>query len=259
MTEGEWVACTRPEPMLRFLLGTDEPRVADIKAFPGCRASGRKLRLFACACYGRVRHLLPGPLAQAAVEVAERFADGVGTAEELEGADARLWEALEVLEARWRASRGDERTALQPTHEALALALQVTRPEAAKAAYYACSNAHLAAAAIANPDALPGDRAFYASQLAEERGQADLLRDVLGPLPFRPVAIDPAALCWYGGSVVRLARRVYEERKFEWLPVLADALEEAGCQDKDILRHCREQGGIHVRGCWCVDLVLGKQ
>jgi hypothetical protein len=88
--------------------------------------------------------------------------------------------------------------------------------------------------------------------------QASLLRDILGPLPFRPVAIDPKWLTWNYGTVPPIARRIYEERTFHDLPILADALEDAGCTDLDILSHCRGVGP-HVRGCWVVDLVLGKE
>src|SRR4029077_20322294 len=117
MTELEWLNSTRTGPMLRFLIGTDPPRVQDIEAFPDCKTSDRKLRLFACACYHRIRHLLPHPLAQVAVEVAEQVADGMLPAEELQDAEAPLREPLDALEERWRASRGAERIALTPTHE----------------------------------------------------------------------------------------------------------------------------------------------
>jgi hypothetical protein len=88
--------------------------------------------------------------------------------------------------------------------------------------------------------------------------QAGLLRDLFGPLPFRPVTVDAPVLAWYGGSVVRLARLIYDERKFECMPELGDALEAAGCRDDDILGHCRGPGP-HARGCWLVDLLLKKQ
>jgi hypothetical protein len=84
--------------------------------------------------------------------------------------------------------------------------------------------------------------------------QAALLRCIFGPLPFRPVALDPA---WLTPTVANLAHAIYHDRAFHNLPVLADALEEAGCHDAHILTHCR-QPGEHVRGCWVVDLVLGK-
>ena len=82
---------------------------------------------------------------------------------------------------------------------------------------------------------------------------ADLLRDVIGN-SFRPVTFDPG---WRTDTVVALARQMYESREFEAMPILADALQDAGCDSDDILNHCRGPGP-HVRGCWVVDLVLGK-
>jgi hypothetical protein len=84
-----------------------------------------------------------------------------------------------------------------------------------------------------------------------------LVREVVGN-PFRAVQVDPAWLTWGGGLVRRLAQSIYEERRFGGLPVLADALEEAGCDDADLLGHLRGPGP-HVRGCWAVDLLLGKE
>jgi hypothetical protein len=84
-----------------------------------------------------------------------------------------------------------------------------------------------------------------------------LLRCVAGN-PFRPVALDSAWLHWDGGTVRKIAQGIYDDRAFDRLPVLADALEETGCADRDLLDHCRS-GGEHVRGCWAVDLLLGKE
>jgi hypothetical protein len=94
---------------------------------------------------------------------------------------------------------------------------------------------------------------------ARRGGQAPaaLLRDVFGN-PFRPLPqVNPAWLAWEGGTVPKVAQATYDERAFDRLPVLADALEDAGCTDADILGHCRISGD-HVRGCWVVDLVLEK-
>jgi hypothetical protein len=84
---------------------------------------------------------------------------------------------------------------------------------------------------------------------------AVILRDILNN-PFRPVKIDKAWLKWNKAAVVSLARAVYEDRAFDQLPILADALEDAGCSDDNILSHCREPGW-HARGCWLLDAVLG--
>jgi len=73
--------------------------------------------------------------------------------------------------------------------------------------------------------------------------------------PFRPVTLNPA---WRTATVIALAEAIYADRAFDRLPILADALEEAGCTSAEVLNHCR-QPGEHVRGCWAVDLVLGKQ
>src|SRR5262249_13726632 len=87
----------------------------------------------------------------------------------------------------------------------------------------------------------------------EESAQSDLVRCVFGN-PFRPVAVDAA---WLTSTVVALAKQMYESRDFSPMPILADALQDAGCDGEDILSHCRVPGP-HVRGCWVVDLVLGK-
>lgn len=88
----------------------------------------------------------------------------------------------------------------------------------------------------------------------ERLALTSLLRDVIGPLPFRAVAIEKSCLTPY---VLAIAKGVYEDRAYYRLPSLADALEEAGCTDADILGHLRGVGP-HVRGCWVVDLCLGK-
>ncbi len=92
---------------------------------------------------------------------------------------------------------------------------------------------------------------------AERTAQAILLRDIFGN-PFRPMPeVDPAWLAWDGGVVPAMALGIYDELAFDHMPVLGDALEEAGCTDAEILGHCRGQGP-HARGCWLIDLLLGK-
>ena len=88
----------------------------------------------------------------------------------------------------------------------------------------------------------------------EGKAQASLLRCIFGPLLFRPIALDPL---WLASPVPELAESIYVDRAFDRLPLLADALEDAGCTNADILNHCR-QPGVHTRGCWVVDLLLGK-
>jgi hypothetical protein len=101
-----------------------------------------------------------------------------------------------------------------------------------------------------NPDQYAWDAAFADNR----RQQCHLLRDILGN-PFRAVTFDPA---WRTETAVALARQMYESRDFGAMPILADALQDAGCTSDDILAHCRGPGP-HARGCWVVDLVLGKE
>src|SRR5262249_3489199 len=120
---------------------------------------------------------------------------------------------------------------------------------------YLPGRAENAAAAIAQYKIVSADQAKVIEQ-AECAAQTTLLRDIIGN-PFRPVAINPAWLTWNGGTVPKVAQAIYDERAFDRMPVLADALEDAGCSDAAVLNHCR-QPGVHVRGCWVVDLLLGK-
>jgi hypothetical protein len=121
---------------------------------------------------------------------------------------------------------------------------------AAETAAYAARHA-----AIAN-QTTPRTRllTFNSTKIGEQEIQAALLRDLYGPLLFHPVTIDPQ---WLTPNVVALAQAIYDERTFDRMPILADALEETGCKNGDILCHCRNEGP-HVRGCWVVDLLLGK-
>ena len=84
-----------------------------------------------------------------------------------------------------------------------------------------------------------------------------MLRDIFRN-PFRPISLDAAWLWWNDGTVRKIAQVIYDDRTFTHMPILADALEEAGCTEQSILNHCRS-GGEHVRGCWVVDLLLGKE
>jgi len=92
-------------------------------------------------------------------------------------------------------------------------------------------------------------------ELASARAaNISILRDIFGN-PFRPVAFDPE---WRTSTAVALAKQMYDARDFGAMPILADALQDAGCENEDVLNHCRDANGVHVRGCCIVDLVLGK-
>jgi hypothetical protein len=185
--------------------------------------SERKLRLFACACVREVWHQLNCRVSRQAVEVAERFVDGLATAEEMSAARA----AAERVVA---ATSGTAREAAWAATDAAAppVGVRATRKTARNAAAAAMNAAH-----------------FLAYQAARKH-QALLLDDIAGPDPLPELPRSPTA--------VALAEAVYQERQWQDLPVLADALEEAGCTDAGILSHLRGPGP-HARGCWAVDLV----
>jgi hypothetical protein len=224
MTEAEWLTCAWPVEMLEHL---------------GRRASERKKSLLAAACFRRIWRLLPTQESREAVEVLERFAEGEATADEWAAARGRAWQAFLA----WGrvTDRGGNITG-------------ETRAGAAVTKGHVHDMVIEAADATALAKVGTSERA---SSEPEERAQCDLVRDIFGN-PFRRVAVDPSWLAWNDGTVVKLAQGIYEQRAFDRLPVLADALEEAGCTNTDILGHCRGRGE-HVRGCWVVGLILGKE
>ncbi|MCE9568115.1 MAG: hypothetical protein K8U57_39435 [Planctomycetes bacterium] len=81
------------------------------------------------------------------------------------------------------------------------------------------------------------------------------MRDIFGNPFHKSLKIDKR---WASDTVLSLAKHIYESRDFSAMPILADALQDAGCDNEDILNHCRDEKQIHVRGCWIVDLILGK-
>lgn len=232
MTEAEWLACTDPRVLLDHVRS---------------RAGGRKLRLFACACARQVWAHLADPRSRAAVEAAERFADGGVPAAELLAAEA---EAFEV------ARGADLRTTVSdPAWSAARAAARAASGDA----YGAATGAAFTAALAAAPWRLDGGAAHHgdARRKAQARArQCAALRDIVGN-PFRFVVLEPAWLAWGGSAARRLARDIDAEGRYDEMPVLGDALMEAGCDREDVLAHCRE-GGPHVRGCWVLDLVLGR-
>jgi hypothetical protein len=95
----------------------------------------------------------------------------------------------------------------------------------------------------------------YERLRALELWHTDIALELVGPNPFRPVAFS---LTWRTSTAVVIARGMYESRDFGAMPILADALQDAGCDNADILTHCRDEKQVHVRGCWVIDLVLEK-
>jgi hypothetical protein len=189
----------------------------------------RQWVLFNCACCRRAWERLPAGC-RAYVEAAERYALGTGLKKDLAPLRGRVHEASDNA----LRSPGTGRT------EAALAAMAVTNTTRF-CAWKAASAA--------------GEKGRVAHR-RERHAQADLLREVVGN-PYRPVAVDPAWLTWNGGAVPKMAQAVLAEARFADLPILADALEEAGCDQAEWLAHLRGPGP-HVRGCWAVDLLLGK-
>jgi hypothetical protein len=204
------------------------------------RAGERKRRLFLAALCRRYWHLLDDPRSRRAVEASEEYADAQIGISELEAALAAAGPSEDrSYTANWaRWLGGDMQTAY---HRAIA----------AHAAWSAAGGYIYAGESFQH--AVSSERERQQFHLAH----GPLLREVFGN-PFRPSRIDADWLQWNGSTVVALARSSYEQAQFDAMPILADALEEAGCTEKDILRHCRQQGQ-HCRGCWVIDLLLAKE
>jgi hypothetical protein len=258
VTEAEWLACTEPQEMLAFL-------------GDGGRAGEGQLRLFACACCRLVWPLLRQE-SQLAVQSAEWCAEGRIAANELAIAYAtadracqslplRTWEDQAAADAgkavRYAASSG----AAWPWSGSKAAGYLVPGPGSPGILfpeYDPLYAAHMAGTSVSRAAAYAG-KAGRDFRAAKQR-ECDLLRDIIGN-PFRPVAVSPG---WVTPQVAALAQAAYQERELPSgtlgptrLLVLADALEDAGCDQPDLLGHLRGPGP-HVRGCWAVDLLLGK-
>jgi hypothetical protein len=190
----------------------------------------RKSRLFTVAVCRRVWHLLPDERSRKAVEVANRYADGEATTTELTAAHEAAYDVA--------AARAERRIAKRDAPQRAAWAVSA-----------ASDPANLA-------EGVAWEAAGSVGRVREHDAQSDLLRCIFGN-PVRPVSLDLSWLTWHDGLIVSMARQMYDSRDFADMPVLADALEEAGCTNQDILGHCREPGP-HARGCWVVDAILGK-
>jgi hypothetical protein len=235
MTEAEWRACDDPEEMLSQL---------------GRGASPRKYRMFAAACCRRLSDVwkVPADSAQRrAIEIAELHADGLVPYEEKRavldslgtpGRSDAAGDAYRYLVKGGCVSvaKGTSRSVRQIGNDLLWVQRGRTGPRR--------PNRDRETSAVARRAASD----FEGSQ------QASLLRDIFGPTSFRPITIDET---WRTPDVLALARGIYDERAFDLMPILGDALEDAGCSDADLLAHCRSTAE-HVRGCWAVDALLGK-
>jgi hypothetical protein len=244
VTEADWNNSTEPQKMLLALRASG-------------RASERKLRLFACACCRLIWDFPNDERPRRALEVAERYADGLATSGEIFAAFCDVRNCLLPLGRRY--------THKVPAEVLDSAFIAFARTTSTGAGYYglkweyAVSDLYQcafdAADRVARVAAWPGD-----DLAATHRVEAGLLRDIIGPALFRPLPpVAPAVLAWNGETVGRLAAAIYEETDFTQgrLGVLADAAEEAGLEDAELLAHLRSPGP-HARGCHVVDLLLGR-
>jgi hypothetical protein len=227
MTEAEWLdpTCDEEEQRLYFL---DELGLL----------KGRKLRLFGCACLREVWDELPFEELREAILTCERFADGVATVEELSAASRTagdLYVGVGDIAADFSTQIIRDLCHLEPWFQ------MGEGPS---------SGVSAVVAELRSDDRTP----WHVVQKQARQRFCHYFREVFGN-PFRLVPLPSE---WRTEIAVALANAIYADRAFDRMPILADALEEAGCDSLDVLNHCRS-GGPHVRGCWVVDAVLGKQ
>jgi hypothetical protein len=228
MDEAVWNSCN----LLYELLAVARERMSD-----------RQRRLFAVACCRRATRGMHDNRSLRALEVAVRYADGRASDGELYAAQQDASEAYIDL----RDSRLAMDSAIVWTRQAELLA-QAAALSVTAGIYYAEDAADCVRWALLAANG-------WRSEQEEESSQCRLLREMVGPV-FRAPAVEPAWLAASDGAVRYLAELIDRDAAFDTLPILADALEDAGCSDEDILSHCRG-GGEHVRGCWVIDRLLG--
>jgi hypothetical protein len=224
--------------------------------FVRSKVSERKRRLLACGCCRGIWHLLVDSRSRRAVEVAERWADSQAEEHEVQAALLEATAARDDQQAHDESAEGAAINSLAicgleeggvwfPDQQAVEDALRHAVDYAAHAAGNAAWDE---GAGWRSANDLWG-QAFD----AERQRQTSVIYEIFGN-PFRLVAIDPP---WLTSTVSALATGIYADRAFDRLPILADALQDAGCDNDDILSHLRSDGP-HVKGCWALDLVLGK-
>jgi len=228
--ENQWHQCR----LLYELLALARPRMSD-----------RQRRLFAVACCRRFEHLMADARSRAAVAVAARFADGGASEQQRFIAEADASEAYVAV----RDIRLSHQPAIPWSRQAELFA-QAALLSVTPGVYYAEDAADCLRWGLLAANG-------WGCEQAEESAQCGLLREIVGPSPFHEARVEPAWLAYNDGAARQLAFLIDREQAFEVMPILADALEEAGCCDERLLSHCREGGG-HVRGCWVIDLLLDR-
>jgi hypothetical protein len=247
LTEEQWLASNEEWRLLRHL--------QQHCLVSRTRGGKRRQRLYACACCRRAWHLF-GERERTIVEVAERAADGRASRGELAEAEQAAVGVVEEATAQVRSlGAGASSASAAEARIKMTLAYALQAATSNWLSMTAGGPATSVGSALGLWRQSRGGAAATTTQ-EELRPFADLLRDVFRN-PFRDaLPFDHAALAPKGSQVANVARTIYDEHRWDELPVLADALEEAGCADAEILGHCRG-GGPHARGCWVLDLVMG--
>jgi hypothetical protein len=223
MTEEIWLQFDTPHELFRAIL--EHPKSQ--------RERRRKRMLLACACCRRVWELFEDEKLKRAIELAERDADRYICTQELATSHDGVLRMLHHLGWGLHHSCQPYIAVHAMCNVDVPLVFAAIRSMVQHRDPYGAKQAKLLA--------------------AEKAAQSALIRDIFGN-PFRPVTFSPE---WLTSTVVALAQHMYESRDFSAMPILADALQDAGCDNEEVLNHCR-QAGEHVRGCWVVDLILSK-
>lgn len=220
MTEVEWLTSMVPDPMIEMIQGTWKHSFFEFGKWVGIRRQNNTERKLRLFACACMRHVWErlDERDKWATEVAERYIVGRATMSEMDAAATRC------------GVPGVSGVTLKWASDAVRSAVGTVVGE------------------LASHDLDDPRRQPVLSHLSS------LFRCVMGN-PFRPVSADPR---WFTSTVVALAEGIYQERAFDRMPILADALEDAGCDHADVLTHCR-QPGEHVRGCWVVDLLTGRK
>jgi len=234
MTKQEWRECGKPDELLKYLMKSSAHR-----------GMTRKARLFVCACCRLVWDSLE-TYERKAVEIGERFADTQTTPDDLHNAR----DLIRLNKPAWASSDSDCVVIASASCESNSRLWDTAEQAAARVTQWRTRLA-------LGPDAYQPNNDWRRYQARFRSELCDVLRCLFcNPLaPPRP--LTPSLLTWNEGAVLKIAQTLYENRHFDELPILADALEEAGCTDREILVHLRKDG-VHVRGCWVVDYLLNK-
>jgi hypothetical protein len=223
-----WDACQNIRLMLDWLLlSLKKVKTSELKS----KAGRRRLRLFLCADVRRAWNLLEYEVYRKAIETAERFADDQADEHELK----TLWQEVTNLTLNRERERESGPQIL---------------------ASYAAGVASFPKLSDSLKSWIHTARIHRTTKPPHSGPPCDILRDLYGN-PFRRVQAEPSWLKWNAGALPKMAQAIYDERANDRLPLLADALEDAGCTAAAILDHCRGPGP-HVRGCWVVDLLRGQ-